>query len=216
MCFYFLDVAPPQIYIHPLDKTISINNDSTNTDFTCMAYGARSYLWEKDSGTIAINAEGIRSPHLELYKLLPSHSGRYRCSATNRHGTSYSKYAMLTVKGTPTNIHTSFTISFMHSTALPPVVSIEPSGEIRRTEGENVQFRCIATGVGSLDFTYQWFLNNEPIANLDADTLFDSSISEEDTGIYTCSVLNPYKGIGRSSNAATLVLGKHLCIIDLF
>ena len=93
-------VAPPQIYVHPVDKTISINNDSTSIGFTCMAYRSRSYLWERENGlNIPSNAEGIDSDHLILHTILPPLSGRYRCSAMNEHGRAYSRYAVLTVKG---------------------------------------------------------------------------------------------------------------------
>ena len=84
-----------------MDKTISINNDSTSIAFTCMVNGSRSYLWERENGiNIPSNAEGINSNQLILHNILPPLSGLYRCSATNNHGTTYSRYAMLTVEGT--------------------------------------------------------------------------------------------------------------------
>lgn len=82
-----------------MDETISINNDSLSIDFTCMAHGARSYLWERAIRNIPSNAEGINSNHLILYKILPPLSGLYRCLATNDHGATPSRYANLTVKG---------------------------------------------------------------------------------------------------------------------
>ena len=94
------------MYVHPLDKIIDIANGSTNIDFICMANGSRSYLWETDSGrNISSNAEGINSNHLILHNILPPDSGRYRCLATNQHGTTYSRYAMLTVKGILSNMY---------------------------------------------------------------------------------------------------------------
>ena len=95
----------------------------------------------------------------------------------------------------------------MYSKALPPVVSVLPSGKNQLTVGKRAEITCEATGVGILSFKYQWFLNNEPIAGQESQTLIVSSVSEESTGDYNCSVLNPYDVIGHSSNIFTLFLG---------
>ena len=107
----------------------------------------------------------------------------------------------------------------MYSIAIPPVVSILHDGkiltkEISAEEGDRIQFNCLATGVGMDDFKYQWFLNNgPPIAGQVRPTLVVGPISESNTGEYTCSVVNPYGGIGRSNNNATLVLSMHKEIV---
>ena len=94
----------------------------------------------------------------------------------------------------------------MYSIALPPVVSVAPTGEVTVEQGENAVFNCLATGVGALNFSYRWFLNNELVVDQDAQNLIISSVSEGNTGDYTCSVLNPYEAIGRSNNVATLII----------
>ena len=91
--------APPQIYVHPLDKTIKINNDSTSVEFNCMAYGASSYFWLRETGDIPPDAVGIKSNTLTLHNILPINNGRYQCVAKNKHGKNYSNYALLTVEG---------------------------------------------------------------------------------------------------------------------
>ena len=88
------------MYVHPVDETISINNDSLSIDFTCMAYGAKSYSWEREKGDIPSNAVGNDSNNLILHRILPPISGLYRCLAKNDHGETPSRYANLTVKGT--------------------------------------------------------------------------------------------------------------------
>ena len=98
----------------------------------------------------------------------------------------------------------------MHSLALPPVVSVMARGETELKEGERTEFICLATGVGADNFKYQWFLNNRLIGDEDAQTLVVDSVSEDNTGDYTCSVLNEYKVIGRSNNTITLVLGTQM------
>ena len=204
--FPFYVALPPQIYVHPLNKTVSINNDSTSITFTCMANGPRSYSWQRDTGSIPSSAMGINSNHLMLFNILPPDSGNYRCLATNKHGTTYSKYAMLTVKGT---VNQNVIIQqFMYSTiALPPVVFIAPTGKVVVKKGEHAEFNCLATGVGAANFKYQWFLNNESIAHQNTRTLTVTSVSAANTGEYTCSVLNPYEVMSRSNNTATLILG---------
>ena len=97
ICFY---TAPPQITINPFDKTVSINNESTSVTFTCMANGSLSYYWQKDNVNITSNAEEIRNDILMLHNIQPSSNGHYRCVAVNDHGRTYSKSAMLIVKGT--------------------------------------------------------------------------------------------------------------------
>ena len=86
------------------------------------------------------------------------------------------------------------------------MVSVTPTGEVTVEQGENVVFNCLAIGVGALNFSYRWFLNNEVIVDQDAQNLIISPVSEGNTGDYTCSVLNPYESIGQSNNAATLII----------
>ena len=88
------------MYLHPVDKFIRINNDSTSVAFVCIANGSRSYFWQRDDGnSIPSDAEGIESNNIVLQSILPRDSGRYQCVAVNKHGRNYSRYAMLTVEG---------------------------------------------------------------------------------------------------------------------
>ena len=87
------------------------------------------------------------------------------------------------------------------------MVTVVPSGEVVFKEGDNLKFVCSATGVGFNDFKYQWFLNSDPVPGHDMSTLIINSVTESNTGRYTCSVLNPYGGIGRSNNSVVLILG---------
>ena len=92
-------LAPPLIYIHPMNKTIEINNDSTNILLICMADQASSYYWLKGNGDIRPDAVGIMTNSLLLVNIIPSDSGRYQCVAENDYGTSSSYYAEINVKG---------------------------------------------------------------------------------------------------------------------
>ena len=92
-------VTLPEIYLHPMNKTVRINNDSVRVDFMCKADETLSYYWLKENGSISSTAEGINTSNLLLRNILPSDSGRYQCVAVNENGRSYSNYAMLTIEG---------------------------------------------------------------------------------------------------------------------
>ena len=79
--------------------------------------------------------------------------------------------------------------------------------EVKVKKEESVEFMCLATGVGSNAFKYQWFLNNNPVPGQDTSNLVIKFVSEDNTGDYTCSVQNLFEGIGRS-HKITLILGK--------
>ena len=87
------------------------------------------------------------------------------------------------------------------------MVKIVSEIEVKAREGQQVEFVCSATGVGSDDFVYQWFLNDLHVADQDTSTLVIGAVSENDTGDYKCFVRNQYNGIGQSE-VAKLVLGK--------
>ena len=94
-------------------------------------------------------------------------------------------------------------------TVLPPEVSIKPA-EAQTTEGRSVEFFCTATGFGANDFTYQWFLNNLPVAGQAAPSLVINDVSEGNTGNYICFVSNTYGGIGQSEIGRLVVLGIYM------
>ena len=94
---------PPQIYLHPLSLNITIQDNSKNATFNCMANGASSYYWIKLNDNISSTAEGINTSTLVLHNILPSDNGRYQCVAVNDYGKrDYSNYATLIVEGMTT------------------------------------------------------------------------------------------------------------------
>ena len=187
-----------------MNKTVRIANGSVRVDFMCTADEASSYYWLKENGNISSNAEGINTNNLLLRNILPSDSGHYQCVAVNENGMSYSNYATLTVEGNDYSCYL-FITTCMHFTVLPPEVNITPA-EVQTTEGETVNFSCIARGLGDNNFTYQWFLNDFPVAGQATAKLIINDVSIEDTGDYTCFVKNPYGGISQSE-IARLILG---------
>ena len=95
----FVHVAPPQIYIHPLNRTVEINNSSTSIVLTCMAYEATSYHWLKNNNEIQLTTAENMTNNLLLVNILPPDSGHYQCVAENSYGRSVSDYAVLTIEG---------------------------------------------------------------------------------------------------------------------
>ena len=87
-----------------------------------------------------------------------------------------------------------------------PEVNIMPA-EIQVKKGDSAEFLCSATGLEANNFTYQWFLNDLPVAVQAMPTLVINDITESDTGDYVCFVRNPYGGIGQSG-VARLIIGK--------
>ena len=69
--------------------------------------------------------------------------------------------------------------------------------------------------MNSSDFRYQWFLNNKIVGGQGTSALSIRSVTEGNTGDYTCSVQNPYGGIGRS-NKIVLALGTLVMITTLY
>ena len=87
------------MYVHPMSKTVKVDNDSTNVTFVCMAYYASSYYWQRENDNIPPSAVGINSSSLTLHNILPPDSGCYQCVAVNKHGKTHSNYAKFTVEG---------------------------------------------------------------------------------------------------------------------
>ena len=94
-------------------------------------------------------------------------------------------------------------------TVLPPVVTILPE-LINASKGESTNFSCTATGVGTADFEYQWFLNQRLISLQTTPTLIINDVTSADSGDYTCSVRNPYKGIGHSGVARLFISSMYI------
>ena len=78
---------------------------------------------------------------------------------------------------------------------------------INATKGGRAEFNCLASGVGATDFEYQWFLNQLRIPDQNTSTLIINDVTYANGGDYTCSVRNPYKGIGHSGVAKLFISG---------
>lgn len=117
----------------------------TNASLYCQADGALSYDWEKSNGnsskSIATNAA-----ELTLINLGPQDTGYYRCKATNVSGSSYSKFALLSIS------------------VLPPVIAESPKNVIIRLSS-TATFKCIGQGYGYVTVIWEKRNTDVPLPN---------------------------------------------------
>ena len=73
----------------------------------------------------------------------------------------------------------------------------------------NATFTTMVTGVGSNNFTYQWRHNGTIISGETGDTLIIRNVTTNDSGVYTCIVINKY-GDSNSSSILLTVTGMHM------
>ena len=95
---YSFYTVPPLIDNHP-NKNITLYEDFTSVNLTCMAHGASSYNWKRKNGNISSTAEGINSKTLSLHNVSAKDSGDYWCEAKNRNGIVSSNFFRLTIEG---------------------------------------------------------------------------------------------------------------------
>ena len=72
----------------------------------------------------------------------------------------------------------------------------------------NATFNTTVTGVGSNNFTYQWRHNGTIISGETNSYLIIPNLAPNNTGVYSCTVINQY-GDSNSSSASLIVTGKH-------
>ena len=99
--------------------------------------------------------------------------------------------------------------------ALPPAVVISPA-LTNTKKGGHVEFNCLATGVGAIQFEYQWFFNQLLISGQNTSTLIIDSVTDTNSGNYTCSVINAYEGIGHSGVARLVILGMYYNYVAMY
>lgn len=97
-----------------------------------------------------------------------------------------------------------------------PIITLQPISKVIRHNERNVSvFEIAATGVGHLYYLWQkydalnksWVLLSSTIVNNTSPKLNFSIVTEEDQGVYHCTVIN-YDGSVISNNATITVYGK--------
>ena len=169
--------APPTIYVEPT-VTPPVYEGETVT-MTPGVSGALplSYVWTENGGAIG----GQTNRTLTLTSVTTGSSGTYALVVSNAYGAATSSPVVLSV------------------IAGPPFIVQQPAS-VNLAAGGTAHFTVVAGG--STPYSYQWSLNNTPIAGATDATLVVSPIEPGDAGSYTVVVSNPHG----STNAGPAVL----------
>ena len=101
MCITFI-LDPPLL---PLVKVLSVVNlNASNFILTMNCLPDKndlqySYTWIKKDNVIPSRAQGINSPTLTIFNLIPEDSGDYQCTVSNRTGKISSNFSTVNVIG---------------------------------------------------------------------------------------------------------------------
>ncbi|KAM9500184.1 hemicentin-2-like isoform 2-T2 [Clarias gariepinus] len=85
-----------------------------------------------------------------------------------------------------------------------PVVIINPDTQVFR--GERVTFRCDTQTGGDTEWTYSWYKNDKPHST--TQELIISSVTDSDSGNYTCIGMKNGSQLSEFSNAVTLFVSE--------
>src|ERR1017187_1030869 len=193
-----ISYVAPTITAQPASETV---NTGANAAFWIVASGSAplSYQWTFNGNAIS----GATGATLTLSNVTASQAGNYSVSVSNGGGSVTSSNATLTVSSSSAANPLSF--------ASQPISQTAPSGGTvifyapALTSGSNsssstgISARATST---SSSVTYQWFLNNVPIAGATNSTYILSDATAADNGSYTCLASGPAGVI--ASSAATL------------
>ncbi|KAI5086322.1 hypothetical protein C0J45_23389, partial [Silurus meridionalis] len=160
----------PEVIITPGKHVFS----GENVTFKCELQGGDTewtYSWYKTDNR---NPPFSTTQEFSRDSVTDSDSGEYTCSG-RRHSDSQSSEisdpVTLTVSGIP-----------------KPVVNIKPGKQVFR--GETVTFRCDLNVRGDTQWTYSWYKKHyrqNPYDTTHHSTLYISSVTDSDSGEYTCS-----------------------------
>ncbi len=166
----------PQVF--NLSPNMVLNyGDSLSLYATVTGTPALTFQWKK--GGVAI-AGATWSNYTQNYATTTD-SGQYTLTATN-------------VAGTVTSASISVTIN----PPLPPTIIRQPA-PLEIYQGQTANFSVTASGTAP--FTYQWYLNEQPINGAINPTLVVQNVQPADTGNYKVVVSNA-AGSTASNNAA--------------
>ncbi|MEM7673558.1 MAG: S8 family serine peptidase [Verrucomicrobiota bacterium] len=129
-----------------------------------------SYQWVKDNQAI----DGAQSATYTLSSTSTLDSGMYWVIVSNQAGSASSSAVNISVNG-----------------ALPSILSQPESQTV--SIGESVTLQVIASSESAL--TYTWYHEGALLRTSDTNTLLLPSITERETGTYTCTVSNPFGSV---------------------
>jgi len=171
-----------------------------NVRLTCHLQNANSdsyrFTWHFSTGETELptNARDSRNGVLDLVNVEPSQSGYYRCTARNqRTNTEMSASTQLTI----------------NASAAPLGAILSPSYHIAN-EGESARFQCQVPGDSQTEYEYQWRREGGQLPD-GADTstegvLYFREVSQQDAGVFVCTVYNRESRTSVQSNEAQLAI----------
>jgi pectate lyase len=161
--------VPPGITTQPTNQTVT---EGQSAFFSVGVSGTAplSYQWFFNTNTLLGDATNAT---LTLTNVQFPDAGGYSVIVTNPLGSATSTVATLTV--TPA--------------AVPPSITSQPEDQIVLA-GQGASFSVAATGGTPLSF--QWYLNNNAVANATNDTLVFSNTQTNSAGAYFVIVTNAY------------------------
>jgi len=173
------NAVSPVIAYQPKSRTNFVS-DAVNLSAVADGQGLAGivYQWSKDGGDIS----GANSNVYSIGSAAVSDTGNYQLRAATPFGLSVTSVtAFLWVTNPP----------------VPPTITQQP-GNTNVFAHQTVALKVVATGPPTL--SYQWFLNNDPVADgpnflgANSDTLVVSDITATDgtTGTYRVDVTNPF------------------------
>ena len=172
-------VVPPIITRQPQATSVPVGTVAT-LSVSAVGTAPLSYRWQRNG----VNIQGGTSAVLTVYNAQPINSTSYRVWVSNSAGAIYSQPATLTV-------------------LQAPVITVQPVGQTA-SEGGVAVLQVKASGTSPL--SYQWYLNNSPVAGAIGSSLALAPIEPSQAGIYQVVVSNSV-GMVASAPAVLKVIG---------
>ncbi len=184
-------VNGPSIDTQPQDLTV-IPGQSATFNVAVSGSFPLSYQWYYNTNSIITNAT---SDTLTLTNVQPGDAGTYSVVVSNPVASVTSSNAVLTVNTGPA----------------APVFITQPAASLTVKVGDSASFT--ATAVGTQPITYQWNVNDAPIAGATSTTLMLTNLQTTDAGSYTLTASNSVGSTISSAAVLTVVLKVPLPII---
>ncbi|HWY29099.1 MAG TPA: immunoglobulin domain-containing protein, partial [Candidatus Acidoferrum sp.] len=172
-------VVPPIITRQPQNSSVPVGNVAT-LSVSAAGTAPLTYRWQRNG----INVQGGTGAVLSVYNAQPINSSSYRVWVSNAAGSICSQPATLTV-------------------LQAPVITAQPLG-MTASEGGNATLQVKASGTSPL--SYQWYLNNSPVAGATISSLALDPVDPSQAGIYQVLVTNSV-GMVASAPAVLKVIG---------
>lgn len=172
-------IIPPIITRQPQAASVPVGTVAT-LSVSAAGTAPLSYRWQRNG----VNVQGGTGAVLSVYNAQPNNSSTYRVWISNAAGSICSQPATLTV-------------------LQAPIITAQPAG-LTASEGAAATFQVKVTGTSPL--SYQWYLNNSPLAGTTSSSLVLAPVDPSQAGIYQVVVTNSV-GMVASAPATLKVIG---------